>query len=103
MAIILKMKNTWVYFDDVLKAIPIQTYNQEHYLNNHKDIRLKEGDYNYFIKINDFRIKSNISPLSMERDQIKALILAQRKKELATEIETKMIEEAYSKGKIRTF
>ena len=50
--------SSWVYFDDILKEIPINTYNQEHFLNNNKNIRIKEGQWAYFVKIIDFRIKN---------------------------------------------
>jgi hypothetical protein len=49
---------SWVYFDDILKEIPINTYNQEHYLNNNKYIKLDDADMVYFIKILDFKIRS---------------------------------------------
>jgi len=53
---------SWVYFDDILKEIPINTYNQEHYLNNNKYIQLDDADMVYFIKILIFKIRSTTSP-----------------------------------------
>ncbi len=93
-------KNTWVYFDDILKEIPINTYNQEHYLNNNKFIQVKEGAFVYFIHIKDFKIRSNTSPFEMEKENIKKILRMKRQQELVKSIETKLIEKAYSSNKI---
>ena len=96
-------EDAWVYFDDILKEIPINTYNQEHYLNNNKFIRLNDGDDVYFIKILDFKIRSSTSPFSMERQNIKEILVMKRQQQLVQSIETKLIEEAYNKKEIKTF
>lgn len=95
--------STWVYFDDILKEIPINTYNQEHFLNNNKNIRLKDGEYVYFIKIVDFKIRSTTSPFSLEKENIKQILLMKRQQELIKSIETKLVDEAYSKKEINVF
>ena len=92
---------SWVYFDDILKEIPIDTYNQEHYLNNNKYIRLKDKDYVYFVKIIDFKIRSSTSPFSMEEDNIRNILLMKRQQALIQTIETNWIEDAYKQKKIQ--
>ncbi len=94
-------KNSWVFFDDILKEVPINTYNQEHYLNNNKFIQLKDGDFLYFVKIIDFKIRSNTSPFSLEKDNIRKILLMKRQQALIKSIETKLITKAYSNNKIR--
>jgi hypothetical protein len=93
----------WVFFDDILKEIPINTYNQDHYLNNNKYIRLNDGKYVYFIVILDFKIRSDKSPFLMERDNIKQLLLMQRQQTLKREIETKLLDDAYRNKEVKTF
>jgi hypothetical protein len=96
-------KNSWVFFDDILKEIPINTYNQEHYLNNNKLIRLPDGDFEYFIRILDFRIRSSTSPFSIEKENIKQLLGMKRQQKAVQSIETKLVEEAYSNKEIKIF
>ena len=36
---------TWILFDDVLRYVPIKTYNQEAYLQNHRKIEIKKEPY----------------------------------------------------------
>ena len=95
--------NSWVFFDDILKEIPINTYNQEHYLNNHKYIRIIEGDFIYFIKINDFKTRSMLSPFVLEKRRIKEILLNKRQQELQRSIELNLLEKAYSNNHIQLF
>jgi len=75
-------EDTWFYFTDLLKEIPIKTYNQEDYLNNHKYIEMQDSLYYYFVKINGFKIKESTSPLSMEKENIRNIIINKRKLKL---------------------
>ena len=95
--------NSWVFFDDILKEIPINTYNQEHYLNNHKYIRINEGDFVYFVKINDFKIRSMLSPFVLEKQRIKEILLMNRQQELQKTIESDLLDKAYRNKKIQLF
>lgn len=95
--------NSWVFFDDILKEIPINTYNQEHYLNNHKYIRIIEGDFIYYIKINDFKTRSMLSPFVIEKRRIKEILLNKRQQELQRSIESNLLEKAYSNNHIQLF
>jgi hypothetical protein len=95
--------DSWVYFDDILKEIPINTYNQEHFLNNNKVIRIKEGNFSYLVKILDFKINSETSPLEMEESNIKRIILLHRQQAMVNQIETELIADAYNKNKVTIY
>lgn len=96
-------KESWVFFDDILKEIPITTYNQENYLNNNKVIRLPDGEFEYFIRIFDFKIRSTTSPFSMEEENIRQILTMKRQQQEVKNIETKLLEDAYSNKDIRIF
>jgi hypothetical protein len=74
--------DSWFYFSDLLKEIPITTYNQEEYLNNHKYIEMQDSLYHYFLRIIGFKIKESTSPLSMEKENIRNIIINKRKLQL---------------------
>lgn len=95
--------STWLSFNDVLKELPITTYNQENYLNNNRFIRLNENGYTYFVRILAFRVKNNTSPLEFEKDRIKNIIIHKRKVELLQQIEDEIVREAYANQKIEKF
>jgi len=93
----------WLSFNDLLKEVPITTYNQESYLNNHRFIRLEEKDYSYFVEILDFRIRNSTSPYEFEKPRIKNILLHKRKVELLQQIEDEIVEEAYRDLKVKTY
>lgn len=91
---------SWVYFDDILKEIPINTYNQEHFLNNNKNIKIKEGGFVYFVKILDFRIKSGTSPFELEQERIKKILFVKKQEASVKKVETELIQKAYNNNKV---
>lgn len=91
---------SWLRFDDVLKELPINTYNQENYLQNNKFINIKDGDFIYFIEIVDFLIKSEISPFEFEKDRIKNILLNQKKLAQKILIENELKEKAIKNKKV---
>ncbi|MCB0806806.1 MAG: hypothetical protein KDC05_13495 [Bacteroidales bacterium] len=70
---------TWILFDDVLKYVPINTYNKEAYLQNNRKIEITEEGYVFLVNFTDFKIKDGISPLSFEKETIRQIILNKRK------------------------
>lgn len=70
---------SWILFDDLLRFVPIETYNQEAYLSNHRKIELKVESDIYFVCFTDFRIKEGVSPLSFEKQNIRQIIVNKRK------------------------
>ncbi|MDP4266549.1 MAG: peptidyl-prolyl cis-trans isomerase [Bacteroidota bacterium] len=93
----------WLLFDDVLKEIPINTYNQEEYLKNNKYIEFKDKDYYYFLKINDFKIKESLSPYIFEKENIKNIIINLRKTKSIKQIEDNLYKKAMTNKDVEVF
>lgn len=72
----------WLLFNDVLKQIPLKTYNQEEFLKNHRDAEYQDSMFVYLVHFNDFKIKESISPLNFEKQRIRDIILNKRKIDL---------------------
>ncbi len=74
-------REKWILFSDLKKReIPIQTYDEESFIRNKKFLEIKEGNLVYLIRILDFRITGDESPIGFERDNIRRIILNKRKK-----------------------
>ncbi len=84
----------WLYFNDVVKQIPIRTYNPEDFLKNHRDVEVQDSLFLYLVHFKDFKIKDAISPYSLEQDRIRDIILNKRKIELIN----RMQEDIYTKA-----
>lgn len=75
-------ENTWLFFDDLLKEIPIKLYDKEAFLQNNRRIETHDSIFNYYINIKGFMTRNSISPISFERKNIINIILNKRKVEL---------------------
>jgi len=70
----------WIYLNDLLARVPLKIDNPGNYLKQHKYIRQKVDNDDYFVHFLDFRLSGDNSPLVLERSNIKSIILNMRKK-----------------------
>lgn len=94
---------SWIYFDDLLKEIPLQDINKDRFILKRSKIRFEEGGFHYFLNIVDYKLKNTLSPLSFERANIKARIINLRITTLREKIKNDLIKEAYNEGKVELF
>lgn len=93
-------QDAWLLFDDLLKEIPIETYDKEQYLKNNRFVELTDSAHLYFVNIKGFKIKDSVSPLSFERDNIRSIILNKRKLTLIEGMKKDVYNEALNANEI---
>lgn len=93
----------WVSFDDILKVVPINTYNQESFINNNRLFKIDEEKFTWFVKIIDFRIKDNISPFEFVEDNIHEILLNKRKVEILNKLENELVLKAIKENQIKVY
>jgi hypothetical protein len=86
--------NAWLFFDDLLKEIPIKTYDKEQFLKNNRFIEIQDSSGTYLVNIKGFRIRDGISPVNFEKENIRKIILNKRKVALIQEMEKKVYQDA---------
>ncbi len=94
--------NVWLFFDDLVKEVPIKTYNQESFLKNNRVIVVRDSLFTYLIRFNNFKLADSVSPMAFENDRIRSIIINIRKMELVERVEREMFEKAQKEGEIRT-
>ena len=94
---------TWLLFDDLLKEIPIKTYDKEQFLQNNRNIEIEDSSLIYLVNIRGFMIKNSLSPLSFERKNIITMILNERKLKLIEDMENRAYENARKSGDVEIF
>jgi len=94
-------EDTWLYFNDLLKEIPIKTYNQVSYLKNNRVIVEQDSLFTFLIRINNFKIADSVSPIEFEYDRIVSTIINIRKLELIKRMEQEVFKKAQEEGKIK--
>ncbi len=86
--------NNWIPFNQFLKVVPIETYNQSIYLKNHRIIKLKDNNRIYLVKFVNFKIKDEISPEELEAEFIREIILNKRKTEMIRQLRNDIFNQA---------
>ncbi|OFY50621.1 MAG: hypothetical protein A2W85_07965 [Bacteroidetes bacterium GWF2_41_31] len=76
----------WMSFFQFQQIIPIESYNQELFLKNKRFIRIEENGMVFLVKVVNFKIKDDISPLEVERQDIRHIIINQRKVRLIKKV-----------------
>ncbi|MCH2235179.1 MAG: hypothetical protein MK078_13090 [Crocinitomicaceae bacterium] len=93
----------WIYFDDLLKEVPLHDINKDKFIINKSKIRFQENGYYYFLNVMDYKLKNTASPLSFEKDKIKERILSMRTKKLEQSLKEEMINNAYNNDEIEIY
>ncbi len=96
-------KEIWLFFNDLLKEIPIQTNDHESFLRSNRFIETKDSQYIYFLNIIDYKTKHATSPIDFEKDRIVEMIVNRRKMELLNKVHQEIYNEAIEKGKIEVY
>ncbi len=95
--------NTWLLFDDLLKEIPIKTYDKEQFLQNNRVVEIEDSSTIYLVNIKGFMVKNSVSPLSFERNNIRMIITNQRKLKLIEQMEKQAYEDALKGNDVEVF
>ncbi|MCD4773390.1 MAG: hypothetical protein K8R41_08425 [Bacteroidales bacterium] len=93
----------WMFFDELLLNIPIKSYNYEEFLNNNKYLEFENSSLKYFVKFIDFKTKESVPPLSFESNNIKSIIINQRKTELINKLEKEIFNNAIDNNDIEIY
>ena len=86
--------DAWLRLDELLKIIPIEIYNPESFLKKNRFVMFDKDDFTYMVRFEDYLMEEEISPLDMERDNIRSMILMKRKKDLLDILKSKLYEKA---------
>jgi len=86
--------NEWIPFNNLLLELPTKIDDQERYLRYHKYIETEDSMFYYFVKVNEYSLKSTIQPLEYAKSKIKSIILNKRKFTFIEELENKVYNDA---------
>lgn len=96
--------SSWMVFDDLVRNSPLaEIPNKIQFLKANPYYETSDDSYLYFLKVNNYRISDNVSPLDFVRNEIKNIILNKRKVQLARELEDEVYESAVSGEKFEIY
>ncbi len=87
--------STWMVFDELVKNSPLaEIPNKIQFLKTNPYYETSDNNFLYFLKVENYRISDNVSPLEFVRDDIRNIILNKRKVDLAKKLEDEVYKEA---------
>ena len=93
----------WKYFSDINNRLPNLITEEEYFLQRAKGVWLEDDIYRYYIYIKDYQIKGSISPLAVEKEKIKNILLNKKKIEYLKQLEDELYENGLALRKIKIY
>jgi hypothetical protein len=94
------LDTTWHYTEEVEKIFPITRLSEDNFNNLNRIFEILENGSLYLIIFRDYKFRDSLSPLVFERENIKNLILNQRKLALLNQMEKEVFEEALKNNEL---
>ena len=84
----------WMRLDELTNIVPIEIFNAESFLKKNKFVCFDMNEHTYMVRFVEYLLEESTSPLEMVRDNIKSVILAQRKQAMLERMKTALYEKA---------
>jgi hypothetical protein len=95
--------NTWLMFDDLKKEIPQLKEVPDYSLQNGKIFEFTDETSYYFLKIIDIKSKNTLSPINFEKNNIKNMLINQRKQQLISTIKKDFFDKAKTNKELEIY
>ncbi len=96
--------SSWIPFDKLVVNSPlVEIPNKIQFLQTNPFYETNDGDFFYFLKVDDYKISDNISPLEFVKEDIRNILLNKRKVELARILEDEVYENAVKQKNFEIF
>ncbi len=97
-------EDKWMLWEEFAKQVPLpQIVDVESFLKKNKDLEFEKDNNIYFITITDYQLSGSRSPLSFEKERIKAMIIQTRRMHLLETMRNDLYSRALQEGEIKTY
>lgn len=93
----------WHYANDVQEILPINRISESDYSQSGRIFEIIENNELYLIILHDAKFRDSRSPLVLEQENIRNLILNKRKIELLAQMQKSIVDDARAKNNIETY
>ncbi|MDR3297161.1 MAG: hypothetical protein LBS94_02885 [Prevotellaceae bacterium] len=91
----------WLTLDDIFKELPSHPSVAD--VVQKRAIDVVDNTYAYLVAIRDYIPREAVAPLEFERENIKTLILNQRRKSLITSLEQRILQDAVKNNRVKIY
>ena len=95
--------SSWQYFSFINNKLPKFINDEEFFLENTKGVWFEDQQYRYYIYIKNYQTKGSISPLSLEREKIRNVLLNKNKIQYLRQLEDELYQNALALEKIKIY
>jgi len=93
----------WINMNFLLRELPSNIDNESYFLRNNQYYETSDSEFQYFVNIRDFRLKGSVAPIEYVRNDIKTIILNNRKIDFLQELENGIYNEGIKDNSFRVF
>ncbi len=94
----------WINFDEVIRNTPFKSVsNKIQFLKSNDYVEEEDEKYLYILKIKEYKISDQISPLEFVKNDIKQIILNKRKVAIANQLEKDVFDRARKTNKYEIY
>ena len=84
----------WIRLDELTRIVPVEILNAERFFKKNKFVCFDSDEYTYMVRFVDYLLEESLSPIEMQYDNIRTIILTYRKKQLLDEMKAAVFEKA---------
>lgn len=95
--------DSWMPFYNLQRAVPITTYNENLYLKHNHTIVLDDDNLTYLVRIVDYKVSDELSPLEMQTDNIRSIILNHRKLDILSRLQSDLLQQAEKSDNVKRY
>jgi len=93
----------WQYFSVFNNKLPEYIKEEDYFLENTKGVVFEDENLRYYVFVKDFKINESVSPLELEQDKIRNVLLNKNKIEYLKKLEDELYQNGLALKKIKIY
>jgi hypothetical protein len=93
----------WIEFDRLLSMLPVEADNQDYFLRRNRFIEEQDSAFHYYVSLRDYILHDNPAPMEYVQDEIKDIILNNRKLSFLQKLENSIYNDALDQGAFKVY
>lgn len=93
----------WIPFTQLLLEVPLESANQEQWLERNNAVELKDDQFVYFVAIREYKLRNSVAPFEYIRSQVKTIILNNRRNDFLQKLEDGIYNEAVRNSTLKVY
>jgi hypothetical protein len=95
--------DNWIYFNKIFNYMPETYMRPENILQSRKYFEAQDSAFCYLIKISDYKLAGEVTPLVLIKEDIKSILLNKKKIQLIHVLESDIYNDAFNHGYFKLY